>query len=303
MEQVSICIPAYNAEKTIKDTLNSCIIQDYPNIEIIVSDNCSTDNTKEIIKEVYPQVVILEKKITGTATQNGNNAIKHSKGSYIVLMCADDIFTDANIISKIAEIFDSMPKVGYISRYYYQFIDNPRMPIRGFRHNNPYRGADNWSGIAFRRSCMPLGLSEEIFVEAAYLVKQIIQKGWDYHILKYDTVAVRTTINNNGSQKPICYIKSPLKNWVDCIGKEHTSLTNFISLIQIKNWGTYKALLREIIYFIRYKPSNIFRLDFWFFSFISLVIPKRLLKNLVLFYKIKIGKHFIKEIKCPKSAY
>ena len=45
MELVSICIPTYNSEKYIKDCLESVINQSYKNIEIIISDNNSTDNT------------------------------------------------------------------------------------------------------------------------------------------------------------------------------------------------------------------------------------------------------------------
>jgi glycosyltransferase involved in cell wall biosynthesis len=46
---VSICIPAFNGEKTVQVTLNSVLQQDYPNCEIVVSDNHSTDATCEII--------------------------------------------------------------------------------------------------------------------------------------------------------------------------------------------------------------------------------------------------------------
>lgn len=300
MERISICIPAYNAAKTIKETLDSCIVQHYPYLEIIVSDNCSTDDTAEIVKR-YPQVKLITREKTGTPTQNGNNAIKAAAGKYIVLMCADDVFTTNDILRDIVKVFQNKPKVGYVGRYYYQFIDNPKVPIRGFRHNNPYRSADNWSGVAFRAECMPLELSEEIFVEAAYLVKQITDKGWDCYIMKYDTIAVRTTIGDNGSQKSFCYIKSPLKNWIDCIGKEYTSLTNFVSLVQIKNWGTFKALLREIWYFIKYKPSNLFRPDFWFFSIITLITPKIILKQLPKIYKLTIGKLITKKIQWWES--
>lgn len=296
MAKVSICIPAYNASKTIRATLDSCIIQNYPELEIIVSDNCSTDNTRKIITEEYGKVRLLEREITGTPSENGNNAIKFATGDYIILMCADDVFINEFVISDIAKIFNIYPQVGYVGRYYYQFIDNPNIPVRGFRHNNPYRTTDNWSGVAFRRACMPVSLSEEIFVEATYLVREILNKGWDYYIIKYDMIAVRSTIGDNGSQKSFCYIKSPIKNWIDCIGKEYSVLTNFVSLVQIKNWGTYKALLREIWYFIKYKPNNLLRPDFWFFSLVCLITPKLILKQLPRIYKQYIGNRITERI-------
>ena len=48
---VSICIPVYNGANYIDETINCCINQSYKNIEVIVSDNCSTDNTVELIKK------------------------------------------------------------------------------------------------------------------------------------------------------------------------------------------------------------------------------------------------------------
>ena len=50
-EKVSIIMPAYNAEKTIKKAIESVINQTYENIELIIIDNGSTDNTKQIIKK------------------------------------------------------------------------------------------------------------------------------------------------------------------------------------------------------------------------------------------------------------
>lgn len=50
--KVSIVIPTFNSEKTIKKTLETIINQTYQNIEIIISDNGSTDNTINIIKKI-----------------------------------------------------------------------------------------------------------------------------------------------------------------------------------------------------------------------------------------------------------
>ena len=54
--KVSVIIPAYNAEEFIKDSLNSVIHQVYKNLEIIVIDDHSTDNTKKIISEYAKKI-------------------------------------------------------------------------------------------------------------------------------------------------------------------------------------------------------------------------------------------------------
>ena len=60
-EKVSIYIPAYNAEKTIKDCINSVINQSKKFDEIIVIDDNSIDNTLAILKE-FPNIKIIENK-------------------------------------------------------------------------------------------------------------------------------------------------------------------------------------------------------------------------------------------------
>jgi len=47
---VSICIPLFNGEKFIDDSINSVLLQDYENYELIIIDNCSTDNSIEKVK-------------------------------------------------------------------------------------------------------------------------------------------------------------------------------------------------------------------------------------------------------------
>jgi len=297
MEKVSILIPCYNNEMTICKAIDSCVFQDYPSLEIIVSDNRSIDRTPTLVS-YYPQVFYHKTKVNKGGTYNMNGLLKLATGDYLVMLCADDYFTSPKVISYIARIFKAFPEVGFIGRYYYHFLDGFDFPIRTFRSQNPYRSADQWSGLAFRN--IPFELKHSMFVETVAPVKELLDKGWDYRIIGWDTVAVRTTKENNGSQVKKVYEHSPIKNWVDLIGKDYEVLTNFVSLIQIKNWGTFKALIREIYLFIKYKPTNLFRVDFWFFSLVSLLAPRFLLKELVWFYKLRIGRHFVKEIKCPK---
>ena len=50
---VSVLICTYNAEQTIQETLNSCLNQSYTNIEILIHDDQSTDNTVELIEDIW----------------------------------------------------------------------------------------------------------------------------------------------------------------------------------------------------------------------------------------------------------
>lgn len=88
---VSVIIPAYNAEKFIKDTIDSVLKQTYPYFEIIVVDDTSQDKTVEIVRSCKDERirVILHKTNQGPGAAR-NTAIEAAKGRWIALLDADD---------------------------------------------------------------------------------------------------------------------------------------------------------------------------------------------------------------------
>lgn len=104
MELVSVCIPTYNGSQFLKESLESVKNQTYQNIEVIVSDNFSTDNTMEIVnqfkKEVdFPIKIFLKKR--KSIGSNWNNCIKKSSGDYIQFLFQDDILLPNCIEEKL----------------------------------------------------------------------------------------------------------------------------------------------------------------------------------------------------------
>lgn len=298
MEKVSICIPAYNASKTIRETLNSCLIQNYPNLEILVSDNCSTDDTYKIVQEEYPQIRLVQtKENKGGCGANMDNLVKLCEGSIVVFLCSDDIFTCPDVIKDIAKLFEVYPNIGYVGHWYYQFLDPNPKPVRIHRSNDPYFQADNPSGVAFRKEAIKSNFNPAYWIEIASMVKKVLDDGWDYDIIQYDTVGVRIHPGGNTSTKPEPYIVSPTLTWLKLVGKRKFFLTAFISLVQYKNWGKYRFMLREIWYFIKLRPINLLRLDFWFWSLIAILTPKCILRPLTQGYKKYFLSKIIKEKK------
>ena len=88
---VSIIIPAYNAAKYISETLESALNQTYENIEVIVVDDGSTDDTVNIVEKVIDQRIILLRQINSGQCAASNLGIKHANGDYIKFLDADDI--------------------------------------------------------------------------------------------------------------------------------------------------------------------------------------------------------------------
>lgn len=94
--KVSIVVISYNSEKTIIETLESIKNQTYLNYEVIISDDCSTDKTIDIIKEWCKRnnkndYKILKNNINEGVTRNINKGLKEINGAWIKLIAADDI--------------------------------------------------------------------------------------------------------------------------------------------------------------------------------------------------------------------
>lgn len=110
---VSISIITYNQKEYLKDCIESILIQNYDNIEIVIADDCSTDGSQELLniyKERYPDKFVLKlaKKNRGI-TKNSNAAHFACSGKYIFIMGGDDLMLP-NKITKQVEFMENNPE-------------------------------------------------------------------------------------------------------------------------------------------------------------------------------------------------
>ena len=89
----SIIIPCYNAEVTITKTLASCLNQTFTDYEIIIIDDCSTDNTINLIKEINSDNIKIYKLSSNKGPSYARNyGWEKAKGDYICFLDSDDIW-------------------------------------------------------------------------------------------------------------------------------------------------------------------------------------------------------------------
>lgn len=101
MTAISIIIPAYNAEKFIRETVNSVLAQTFTDFEIIVSDDGSTDSTATIISGFDdPRIKYLHSPNAGVSTARNKGAAL-ATGDYLAFIDADDLFYPENLNKKI----------------------------------------------------------------------------------------------------------------------------------------------------------------------------------------------------------
>lgn len=89
MNKVSVIIPAYNKQESILETLNSVFTQTFKNFEVIVIDDGSTDNTKEIVTSFSKDIIYIYQENQGQGAAR-NTGIEAATGDYIVFLDADD---------------------------------------------------------------------------------------------------------------------------------------------------------------------------------------------------------------------
>lgn len=89
---VSVIMPVYNAENYIREAIDSILTQSYGNFELIIINDCPTDNSMDIVyKYTDKRIKIFNNKVNSGIAYSRNIGLEHSQGKYIALMDDDDI--------------------------------------------------------------------------------------------------------------------------------------------------------------------------------------------------------------------
>lgn len=89
--KISVIIPCFNAEKYIAAAIRSVLAQNWPNLEIMVVDDGSSDNSAELVRNIFPEVRLIQQANQGVAAAR-NNGIAQAQGEWIAFLDADDIW-------------------------------------------------------------------------------------------------------------------------------------------------------------------------------------------------------------------
>lgn len=311
-------MPVYNGSSVILQTIKYILNQSFSDFELVISDDNSSDDTVEVLRGIKDKRVkiFINPKNLGYARNLEVCRLKCSN-EIIFLMGQDDILAKDALLKTYNAFSD--PEVGAVTRPYFWFYGDIKKPVRAkgvfdskrdavvsiFDREDAvvkvFRSLDQLSGLAFRREFMDWGFHEDIFPAHVYPFAAIFKKHKIIYLKDY-TVAVRILTSQTRNLSKI-YEKSPMQSWVDmfnAVFKEDNFrrlrrycisnfvAKNFIGLVQIKNYGCFRYLLREIFLLVKYRWLNIIDLRFWFFSLGTILIPKSVLIPLVDFYKNKI---------------
>lgn len=130
---VTIGLPVYNGERFLERSLRSVLDQDHTDLEVVVSDNGSTDQSVELVRKVAagdPRVTILTNDTNRGAAWNYNNTLAHARGRYFRWHADDDWFEPA-LIGRLVEALEADPGA-VLAHSWTRFVDDEGATTREF---------------------------------------------------------------------------------------------------------------------------------------------------------------------------
>ncbi|MCL4551930.1 MAG: glycosyltransferase [Candidatus Marsarchaeota archaeon] len=112
MPRVSVIIPAYNCQRFIEETIESVFSQTYSDYEIIVVDDGSSDNTKDILQRYSDRVTYVYQENGGVSAAR-NRALALSRGEFIAFLDHDDLWIPEKLERQVS-VLDSSPSAGLV---------------------------------------------------------------------------------------------------------------------------------------------------------------------------------------------
>lgn len=135
---ISVVIPLYNKEKSISNTINSVLKQDFSDFEVVIVDDGSTDGSVSIVESINDPHVRLIKQENGGPSKARNTGINKANGAWVVLLDADDELLPESL-STFAQLISEHPDVDIIdcNTMYYHTKGNilGNHPIEGYIKN------------------------------------------------------------------------------------------------------------------------------------------------------------------------
>ncbi|GHN00227.1 glycosyl transferase [Cytophagales bacterium WSM2-2] len=133
MKKVTIITVTFNSAATIRETIESVLSQDYPNIEYIIIDGLSVDGTQEIVKSYGSSIAhFISEKDKGLYDAM-NKGIEIASGDVIGIINSDDLYAHPKIISNIVSVFEK-DNVGIVyGDLIYFKTGMPDVPIRYYK--------------------------------------------------------------------------------------------------------------------------------------------------------------------------
>jgi glycosyltransferase involved in cell wall biosynthesis len=169
MPKVSVLLPNYNSAQFLDESVSSVLNQTYTDFELIIVDNCSTDNSEEVISKYLSdkRIRYYRNETNIGAVGNFNKCLSYATGEYIKFLCSDDKF-HPELLSKVIPVMVQHPTVSLAASYTEEFGLVSRVWEPPFTHLvegkavihnilNNYNCLGHPTNITIRKSALKVG--------------------------------------------------------------------------------------------------------------------------------------------------
>ena len=273
---ISIIIPCYNAAKTISRALNSIREQDFKDVEVIVVNDGSKDNSLEVLsmfEKVDKRIKVFTQENAGVSVAR-NNGLKHAKGNYIVYLDADDNYTTpyalSNMMKRLKETGSDMVVCKFTHPCFEQYLEEGVYDLtnkKGFMAyiQDFFTSSMPWNRIT-KREC----ITEE-FIEGVKFTEDEIFNF--YNLKNIKKVAVMDDVYHN-------YYCAPYNPYSNDNSAVNSQCKNNVTIWKA-GMGTYQYRMHAINTFypdMKVDLQYIRSFDFFFWGFF-LMAKNRLPEN------------------------
>ena len=273
LNKVSIVIPVYNSEIFLKESMDSILNQSYKNIEVIVVNDGSTDNSQQILEEYSNKITVINQKNSGLASAL-ITGIKHSSGKWFKWFSPDDIMFHYTIETLVNEAEKYSDTIIYSN---WEVIDEKSCRLRSFQESN-YNELSNFEynvrlldrqlinvnttlipsslfeKCSIRELDDPVAIDYDLFLNAALLFNI------KFHLVQKPLVKYRIhtkQLSHKNISKTLEYISQIKDEILQCL--DNSSQIKYIS--ELKRYQKSKSRKRKImefsIQFLSFVPSYI----------------------------------------------
>ncbi|MBC7227532.1 MAG: glycosyltransferase [Thermoflexales bacterium] len=251
--KVSVVIPCYNQGRFLAEAIESVLAQDYSDKEIIVVNDGSSDNTREVADRYRHSIVYVEQPNKGAAAAR-NAGIRVAKGEYIAFLDADDVCLPGRL-KKEAAILDQRPEVGLVASDAY--LINESGEILGLKSSVsgvPRRPQDfRWETVEYCATTSTVMVRKKCFDMAGYFDERFKRGGgedwlaWvriahDFSMVYLDEPTVGYRVHTSNVTKDLDFIN------------QQNRLAAHLA-VEWEHFSTYPAHFKAKLLFYRFATS------------------------------------------------
>lgn len=244
---ISVIIPTYNSTKYIGEAINSVLRQTITNYEIIVVDDGSTDNTKEIIDNNFPQVRYFYIPHQGVSRAR-NYGIERARGEFIAFLDADDLWLPEKLEKQIG-VFNSDQELMLVFTEH-RFFDSNGIREATFSKKERLMKGDVVKNIfLYSHVALPtVMVRKNVFQEIGYFDENLnvaeddnlwIRIALKFRIQLLDEVLVHCRMTENSLSRTTSNVVTGVLKNVELIEKKYPDLRKRLGRVNIRRKKSY----------------------------------------------------------------